>query len=518
MSFNFSAEAQCFEQLGWEQPRWPIDPYVEHVAKLNGVTARDVFEPGEDDEKLRFRLIDALRFHGIEVSAEGEAHKEAMQLRSAQGEPFTANERRAITDYCSEDVHLLGRLFLAMRDKIDLPAALVRARYVIAIGQQMHRGIPVDRRLVERFTTLRPQLRLDLINETPGASQIYISGHFKRTSFLAWAETEEIGWPCNSEIPDLDRDTFTRVAQLEPRVAPLATLISKLSKLEETVLKVRSDDRIRPNFLPFRTRTGRNAARARDYLMLQPKWVRGFILAQPGRALAQIDFKAQEVYIAAALSGDRQLLHDLETDPYLVLAARCGFAPQGATKKTHGAVRDLFKIVFLGIGYGMGERTLAAKLKTDLVRAREVRTEYKRRYRTLWEWFESVVMTAYTTRYLESPLGWPLMVGPDLDSFTLRNHLIQATGGDVLRAACLHAQDAGLNTIATLHDSILLEVGANQAEVEAAELAVRMTRGAQDVIGIPIPAEVEFINQRYQLKEQAADLYREIIGRLELIK
>jgi hypothetical protein len=515
LSYNFEAEASCFEVLKWEQPWWPFDPFAEFLAMMNGLTGKDVFEPGEGDKRIRFRQIDALRFFGIEVDSAKEAHKREMQLRSAKGEPFTPEERKAISDYCADDTRDLAALFKAMRDKIDFAAALIRARYMIVIGQQRHRGIPIDYTLFNQFKAKRFSLCLELIQENPFAAQFYREGHFSESRFLEWAEAEEIGWPHNNDgSPVLDQHTLSRIAIWEPRIKPLVSLRSKLSKFDDIKMTVLSDGRIRPQYWPLGTRTGRNRPDAKEYLMLQAEWLRGFVLAPPGRALAQVDFKAQEVYIAAALSGDRQLLEDLETDPYLILAVKCGFAQPDATKKTHGTIRDLFKTIFLGLGYGMGVRTLAAKLATDMARAREVRTQFRRRYRTFYEWLESVVLSAYTTHHLESPLGWPLTVGPKLDSFTLRNHLIQATGGDILRASCLLAQDARLCTIATLHDAILIESDAHQIKADAAQLAGCMTQGAEHVIGIPVPAEVEFTARRYQLSGLSAELFTGVRKRI----
>jgi hypothetical protein len=515
LAYNFIAEASCFEVLNWQEPWWPIDLYAEHFAVTNGLTAQDVFKDEEDDRRIGYRLIDALRFYGVEVSAEDEAHKHEMQLRSAEGEPFAASERQAITGYCAEDVQWLGQLFVAMRDQIDVPAALVRGRYMTAIAQQTHRGIPIDRKQVEAFKARRPSLRQELIEETPTAARFYHAGRFSEDLFINWTEDEEIGWPRYDDgSPVLEHDTLKRIADLEPRVAPLAVLRSKLSRLEEVSIPIQSDDRIRPNYMPLRTRTGRNRPRARQYPMLQAKWLRGFVLAPPGRALAQCDFKAQEIFIAAALSEDRRLLEDLEGDPYLGLAVRAKFVAPGATKVSHGAVRELFKVAMLGTIYGMGQQTLAQRLAVDIATAREIQAQFKKHYKSLWDWLEAVVRVAYATRYLETPLGWPLVVGPKLNSYTLRNHLIQATGGDILRAACLFAQDSGLSTIATLHDSILLEAPVDLIDAEGAKLGACMTQGAEHVIGVPIPAEIEFIGPRYQLKGSNAELFEEVIRRV----
>lgn len=144
LAYNFVAESQCFEVLGWEQPRWPMDPYAEHLALTNGVFEQDSFEAAEDEYRIRYREVDALRFYGVDVPTEQEAYKHQMQLRAAEGEPFSPAEWAAVVDYCADDTTRLIGLFRAMRPRIDFPAALVRGRYMVAIGQQVHRGIPVD--------------------------------------------------------------------------------------------------------------------------------------------------------------------------------------------------------------------------------------------------------------------------------------------------------------------------------------------------------------------------------------
>jgi hypothetical protein len=515
LAYNFVAESQCFEALGWEQPWWPVDPYAEHRALTNGKMEADPFERAEGEHRIGYRQLDAMRYYGLPVDEGKEAHKKAMQIRAGRGEPFDPAERVIITDYCGQDTTDLASLFVAMKGRIDLAAALVRARYMIVIGQQTYRGIPVDGELVRRFLALRPGLRLDLIAEHDGASRFFLGGRFNQSLFFGWTEGQEIGWPrTECGRPELRKDTMKRIAALDPRVRPLQQLRSKLSKLDDMTFDVRSDVRIRPNFWPMATRTGRNGPKAKDYPLLNAKWSRGFVEAPIGRALAQLDFKAQEVYIAAKLSEDRQLLSDLEGDPYLSFAVRSGFAESGATKESHGPLRDMFKIAMLSTIYGAGDHTLGRTLGTDVATAREIRRQFRRQYRTLWEWLEDVVRTAYASLWLETPLGWPLIVGPKLDSYTLRNHLIQATGGDILRASCLYAQDEGLCTIATLHDSILLEADGCDIDFHAARLASEMTRGAESVIGLPIPAEIEFTARRYRLKDEPRRLFEEVTRRL----
>jgi hypothetical protein len=503
LAYNFQAESQCFEVLGWPQPWWALDPMGEYLAATNG-EVRD-----------GAREVDAMRHYGLEVSAGEEAHKAEMQRLGARGEPYSAAQWRALRDYCAADTDRLIRLFEAMRPTIDLHAALVRGRYLISTGQQTHRGLPVAADELARYEAHRPALKRQFIDEHPECIPFYPGGHFSNGAFLGWCDERRIGWPRHKNgLPVTDKDTLRLLARLEPRAAPFAALRPKLAAIKASHFPVRSDGRIRPDYWPLRTHTGRNAPKAKQFPMLQKRWLRGFVLAPPGRMLAQLDFRAQEVYIAAALSGDRNLLEDLEGDVYLGFAIRAGLAPKGATKGTHRGLRDRMKTAVLGLIYGMHEQTLALRLDVDVISARRIRQGFSRHYATLWDWSESVVAAAQLTGRLETPLGWPYRLGPEVDLNELRNHPVQACGGDVLRASCLLAQDAGLSPIATLHDSILLEADAGQIEQHATLLARAMTRGAECVIGVPIPAEVEFIARRYRLDGPDLHFFADVTRRL----
>ena len=72
-----------------------------------------------------------------------------------------------------------------------------------------------------------------------------------------------------------------------------------------------------------------------------------------GSGLAYIDWCQQEFGIAAALSGDPNMLSAYGSgDPYLAFARQAGAAPQSATKQTHSGVREQFKACALAVQYG----------------------------------------------------------------------------------------------------------------------------------------------------------------------
>ena len=88
----------------------------------------------------------------------------------------------------------------------------------------------------------------------------------------------------------------------------------------------------------------------------------------PGHGLAYVDFEQQEFGIAAALSNDPAMLAAYRSgDPYLEFARQAGVVPSDATKTSHPAERELFKLCALGVQYGM-EAGFELRTEAKLVR------------------------------------------------------------------------------------------------------------------------------------------------------
>ena len=120
-------------------------------------------------------------------------------------------------------------------------------------------------------------------------------------------------------------------------------------------------------------------------------WIRHLIKPPIGRSLAYLDWSSQEIWIAAALSGDERLLKVLaDGDAYLGFAKLAGLVPPDAIREDHEAVRDACKSLFLGIGYGMGEKTLAANLGRSDVEARHLLELYRQTFPTRVAWGQQI--------------------------------------------------------------------------------------------------------------------------------
>ena len=90
----------------------------------------------------------------------------------------------------------------------------------------------------------------------------------------------------------------------------------------------------------LRSKTGRNQPSPSKFLFGASVWLRGLIMPGPGRAVVYLDWKSQEVVIAAALSGDEAMLADALSDPYLGFAKRAGLVHVQASYCASGGRRE----------------------------------------------------------------------------------------------------------------------------------------------------------------------------------
>ena len=180
---------------------------------------------------------------------------------------------------------------------------------------------------------------------------------FKQDKFAAYLATEDIPWRrLDNGRLDLADDFFREMARAYPKqIGPIREVRVTLAELRLRELEVGSDGRNRCLLSAFRARSSRNQPSNSKFIFGPATWIRSLIAPTPGRALAYVDFSAQEIAIAAALSGDEGLWRDYLADPYIGFGKRAGLLPATATKWSHRTDRDRLKAVVLGVGYGMTE-------------------------------------------------------------------------------------------------------------------------------------------------------------------
>src|SRR4051812_6698482 len=400
VSYYASAELGCHLALGWPMPANVLDLFAEFRNSLNGLPPPSGFS-----------LLGALAYHGIEHI--GTAQKDAGRDLVMRGGPWSESERQTILAYCETDVVALDRLLSKTAPTLDLPRALLRGRYMAAVARMEAAGVPIDTGSLRLLRENWEPIKLALVAEIDADYGVFDGTTFKLDRFERYLTRNGIPWPrLPSGHLDLSDEAFREAAKSKPQIAPLHELRGALSKMRLADLAVGADGRNRALLSPFRSRSGRNQPSNARFIFGPSVWLRYLIKPTVGTALAYVDWSSQEFGIAAALSGDANMMAAyLSGDPYLAFAKQAGAVPEDATKSSHKRERNVFKTVVLGVGYGMEADALASRIGISGLEARDLLHKHKETYPRFWRWSQDVQDTAMVTLSLSTVFGWRVRVG-----------------------------------------------------------------------------------------------------------
>lgn len=443
-------------------------------------------------------LLGALAHFGL-VGAVDKISKDEMRQMAQRGGVFSDQKRAELLNYCQKDVDNLIQLLRVMITAIEAPwtlsphdqpkafgQALQRGEYLKAVASMERRGVPIDVTTLNRLRASWQSIEHSLIARIDGDFGVYVGDHFNGKAFENYLTRNAITWPRSpTGRLQLDRDTFKDMAGAYPSLAPLHELRATLAQMRDWRLTVGGDRRNRFLLSPFGAKTGRNTPSTTEFIFGLATWLRSLIRPEPGMALAYLDYEQQEFGIAAALSGDNNMMDAYRSgDPYLSFAKQAGAVPPMATKDTHGTERDQFKTCVLGVQYAMGAITLADRLGTAASRARELLNLHRKTYPDYWRWSEACVAHAKLHGHLTATFGWRVHDSPDARPTSLRNFLLQANGAEMLRLACILAYERGLPICCPIHDALLVE-----APLDAINEVVSRTREAmRDASELVLPS------------------------------
>jgi DNA polymerase I len=489
VAYFATAELGCFLQLGWPVPKRLLDLYTEFRNATNGIPLHE----GRG-------LLGALSHHGIStITAEQKTEERGLVMR---GGPWSLSERQRILDYCQTDVDPLGALLERMLPGIlkrptGLGHALLRGRYMSAVARMERAGVPIDSDMLAQLRRHWGSIKRDLITAIDKDYNVYDGSVFKSGLFAAYCVDNRIDWPRTATGQlQLDRETFRDQARRYPQLEPLKELRHALSELRLEKLAVGPDHRNRELLSPFGASSGRNTPSNNKFIFGPSVWLRGLIKPPEGRALAYVDWKSQEVYIAAQLSGDGALLDAvLSGDPYLTFAKIAGLAPPDATKDSHKQIRDLCKTCLLGTNYGMQAPSLAARTGLSVIEAQDLLRRLARTFPTFTAWADHVVNVGQLRGYLSTVFGWTLRTENTPRPTTLRNFPMQANGAEMLRLACCLATERGICVCAPVHDAVLIEADLDSIDDTVAAIRAAMAEASRLVLdGLEVGTDAEVIS------------------------
>jgi DNA polymerase I-like protein with 3'-5' exonuclease and polymerase domains len=297
-----------------------------------------------------------------------------------------------------------------------------------------------------------------------------------------------------------------------PQLEDLRQLRHARDKMHKIKLEVGADDRNRTVLWPFKAKTSRTQPKASKWIFSPAVWLRSLIKPEPGTAVAYIDYSSMEFLIAAALSdGHRGPINTMldmyqSGDPYRAFAVRVGAIPDDITSamikrpeqhvthnltlpqlKHYADVRDRYKVMLLAVQYGMQAETLAGRLGVSSFEAQEMLDQHRAQFAQYWTWSDDFAQHALQTGVMRTAFGWHCRTGiTEFNERSIRNWLIQATGADILRIACILGMRHGIRLLAPVHDAVLIEAPIERIEADVILMQEIMRRASRIVLNADV--------------------------------
>ncbi len=231
------------------------------------------------------------------------------------------------------------------------------------------------------------------------------------------------------------------------------------------------------------------------------KKIRTAFVARPGHVFIGADYSQFELRLAAALSGDEDMIKAFNEDQdihVLTAAAVMNIQPQDVTKD----MRYRAKAVNFGILYGQGPHGLAAGTGMSFAEARDFIAKYFMIRPKLKEYIESLREMALKKGYVETVMG-RRRPPPDVKSsnFMVRegayrqavNMPIQGSAADLTKLAMVRVQEqlpASAHMLLQIHDSILVECAEKDAEA-VGKMMKEVMEAVYPDLGVKLKVDVE---------------------------
>ena len=205
------------------------------------------------------------------------------------------------------------------------------------------------------------------------------------------------------------------------------------------------------------------------------KRIRECFIAEPGKSFVSADYAQFELRLAAALSGDQQLIDDFNSglDIHTKTASDAFNIPMELVTKNQ---RRAAKVINFGVLYGMSAKGLADVADMSFKEAKAFIENYFELRAPIREYLDKTLEQGRTRGYVETYYGRRRPT-PDLaaPNFLVRsaaeraaaNMPIQGTEADLMKRAMIEVDKAlpdGAKLILQIHDSLIIECDDNQVD------------------------------------------------------
>ncbi len=478
------------------------------------------------DTLLADYLLDAERPHNLSAVSErflGLAKKlsydslfEGLRTRDIRQVPI---ER--LTPYACQDADLALRLYQPLSEALknsnlwDLYASLELPLLGVLAEMELT-GIFVDRTALEKLGQTW-DAELETLTQKAHA-MVGHSFNLNSPQQVAQVLFTDLGLPVQRKTPKgqpaTDEETLSALAPRHPLPELLLTY-REIHKLRYTYISSLIESihfrtgRVHTLFQQTVAATGRLSSQNPNLQNIPIRTERGKLLRKafttdkPGYVLLSADYSQIELRIAAALSGDVQMIQDFLTgrDIHNATAERL-FGTTDITPE----MRRIAKTVNFGIIYGITAHGLAERLgHISRTEAQKLIDQYFARYPGVKAYIDAQIARVRETGYAETLLGRRRHI-PNIHSSnkTLRaeaerlaiNTPIQGTAADLIKLAMIQLHEAHLpaevRLLLQIHDELLWEVPASLVSEVAPLIAKIMTKALTLPHQVPIEVEVQF--------------------------
>jgi DNA polymerase-1 len=493
-------------------PLFPVlagRPLVGHNLQFDlQFLARLGFEPGAaHDTMLVSQLVHGTRkprgFHTLAQVAERElGEKLPKELQRSDWSGTLTPEQ---LEYAARDVLVLLPLLDALLKQVKATGqervAEIERHCLPAMAWLAGAGVPFDRdawQALTRQAADEAQALAQLLDEAAPPRDGYLS----RSGAWNWSSPEQVKAAFAAAGVTLDNTDDDALAGVAHPLAPLLREYRSADKLATTygdkwLGNVSADGRVYAEWRQLGCITGRMSSSSPNMQNLpgDGRYRRCF-RAPEGRVLVRADYSQIELRITARISGDPALLEAYRTGQDVhTLTARSMTGKQEVT----AAERKLAKPVNFGLIYGLSAKTLRRKAQAEYAvtlsegDAERYKAAFFRTYAGVGRWHGRIRRERATE--VRTLAGRRFAAEADGFYGAKANYAVQGTGGDGLKAALgllweRRHQCPGAFPVLVVHDEIVVEADADQADAAAAWLRQAMVDGMAPLIA-PVPVEVE---------------------------
>ena len=461
IAHHVGAEAHTCLSYGLQLPKWWWDTM-------------------EEDKKLNFgkvnshSLLACCKRYGIQTIST-DLKKYFVHELILPNDNYTETQRSKILDYCLSDVIANEELFyeqikeLEKVKRYEAPGTLIHQAIFAgaakaATAKVEFDGIPVNTKLLATIQNNFPAIKETMIAELNAEIDVFENGVMKYTKFYEMVKRNDLlsVWPVTATGKlKTDEDTIWQFSQNCEDVNKymLANEFISSQKLKGYV--VGPDGRARTNYRMYGLKTGRTNPSTSRHPFNAPKCMRNLVKADPGKVCVNFDYRSQEIFIAAYLSGDPQLIAAVEDgDPYIYTARLVKAVPQGATKGSHPKERKNYKTTLLACLYRQGPTNMSKRMNINIDYGTDYQVKIKNTFQDYFIFIKKLVDKTLIKGFCSTKYGFRyyLKPGADYNPRTFYNFPIQAHGSEMLRLALINLVEAGIEVNALIHDGIIIHL------------------------------------------------------------